>query len=280
MNDSFGDLIKSYENVESARTFDPSRPVIVRLDGKAFHTLTKGFDKPFCNRFANWMQDITKNLVEQSDALIGYTQSDEITLVFYREDQKREMYFGGRIQKLCSVLASMATMYGMKNISQLPSIAYNRNIMFDCRAFQVETTQLATFCVSWRILDAYRNAVNAISQAHFTHKQLLNKSSDEKLEMLGELGITLNNFSHYNVYGTLFKRTSIARKFTTHEIDALPEKHKAKYNPDLIVERSMVLPHDAPIVTGDLHELIFGEKMYVLCGTTTLATLHDAGFPT
>lgn len=280
MNDTLGDLIKSYENTEQ---FDPTMPVIVRLDGKAFHTVTKGLERPFCVQFTDWMHNITKYLVERTDAVVGYTQSDEITLILFSDNPKRELYFGGRIQKLCSVLASMATMRALNYRHMLPEVARNRDIMFDCRAFQVPTTQLATLSVLWRIQDAYRNAVNSISQANFSHKQLMEKNSDDKLKMLQEIGVTLDQFNSYNLYGALFKRTAIRRKFEADELEQLPEKHHARLNPDLVVERSAVIPHTVPNNTNDsldfLHQFIFAKQAYTQCSAEQHQQLVAAGFP-
>ncbi len=212
MNDTLGDLIKSYENTDQ---FDQTMPVIVRLDGKSFHTVTKGLERPFCMKFTSWMHNITKYLVERTDAVVGYTQSDEITLILFSDNPKRELYFGGRIQKLCSVLASMATMRALNCRHLLPEIARNRDIMFDCRAFQVPTTQLATLCVLWRVQDAYRNAVNSVSQANFSHKQLMQKNSNDKLEMLREVGVDLAKFSTYNIYMVHFSSVLLSNRSLT-----------------------------------------------------------------
>lgn len=69
-------------------------PILVRLDGKAFHTFTKGLQRPFDKRLSDLMVDTTKFLVEQSNATVGYTQSDEISLAIYTEDPNSEVYFG------------------------------------------------------------------------------------------------------------------------------------------------------------------------------------------
>lgn len=110
-NDSLGDRMKGYEGV--SRNFLTRRvPAIIRLDGKAFHTFTKGMEKPFDLVLTQAMQETMKHLCENiQGCVLGYTQSDEITLVLtdYATIQT-DAWFGYNIQKMCSVSASMATM--------------------------------------------------------------------------------------------------------------------------------------------------------------------------
>lgn len=110
-NDSLGDRMKGYEGV--SRNFLTRRvPAIIRLDGKAFHTFTKGMEKPFDPVLTQAMQETMKYLCENiQGCVLGYTQSDEITLVLtdYATIQT-DAWFGYNIQKMCSVSASMATM--------------------------------------------------------------------------------------------------------------------------------------------------------------------------
>ena len=110
-NDNLGDRMKTYENV--TRTYLTRRtPVIIRIDGKAFHSFTRGFEKPFDSVLVEAMQQTMKYLCENIEGcVLGYTQSDEITLVLC--DYKKltsQAWFDNNIQKICSVSASMATM--------------------------------------------------------------------------------------------------------------------------------------------------------------------------
>ena len=109
--DSLGDRMKTYEYV--TRTYLTRRmPVIIRLDGKAFHTFTRGLKKPFDEIFVKAMQDTMKHLCENvQGCVLGYTQSDEITLVLVDyHDRDTSAWFDNNIQKMASVSASMATM--------------------------------------------------------------------------------------------------------------------------------------------------------------------------
>lgn len=89
-----GDRMKAYENVETGRRFTPLLPVYARIDGRSFHAFTHGMDRPFDDKLISVMRETTRRLVEETDALVGYTQSDEISLLWYRDDPKSQYHAG------------------------------------------------------------------------------------------------------------------------------------------------------------------------------------------
>jgi tRNA(His) guanylyltransferase len=205
MNESLGDRMKSYENRFTNDSFLPNLPVIVRLDGKAFHSWTKGIEKPFDKNFVKLMCDTAVALIGETHPVIAYIQSDEITLIFYKEDFKSQIYFDGKVFKLNSVCASIATAYfnyyAQENFSDKP-LAF-----FDCRSFQVPSKWEAVNCLIWRELDATRNSILSAGQANFSQKQLqgLNiKQIQEKL--FQEKGINWNDYPDYFKKGTYITR--------------------------------------------------------------------------
>src|SRR6476660_944404 len=107
--DDFGDRMKRYEAVETERYFMPLLPIYARIDGRCFSGFTQGLDRPFDLRITRAMLETTKHLVEQTDARIGYTQSDEISLVWQQDRYDSEILFSGKVHKLASVLASLAS---------------------------------------------------------------------------------------------------------------------------------------------------------------------------
>jgi tRNA(His) 5'-end guanylyltransferase len=115
-NTNNGDRLKMIEQIEAGRKANNLKPLMVRLDGKAFHTFTKGLERPYDIRLSNLMIDTTSYLVSQTQALIGYTQSDEITL-YYSNKENQQYMFDGKYQKICSVLAGMASAYFSKELS-------------------------------------------------------------------------------------------------------------------------------------------------------------------
>lgn len=236
-NDNLGDRMKTYENV--TRTYLTRRtPVIIRIDGKAFHTFTRGFDKPFDNVLVKTMQDTMKYLCENIEGcVLGYTQSDEITLVLC--DYKKltsQAWFDNNIQKICSISASMATMAFNDNFAEIVSMSFAdlsaddyvnlpyfrgahermiyRQGMFDSRVFTIPKEEVNNYLL-WRQQDATRNSIQSVAQANFSHKQLEGKNCNELQEMLWqEKGI------NWNDYPTHLKRGSCCVKSTyTLEVD-------------------------------------------------------------
>jgi len=200
-----GNRMKAYENV--SRNFLIKRmPVIIRLDGKAFHSFTKGFERPFDYIFLNTMQDTMKYLCENiQGCVLGYTQSDEITLVLI--DYKRlnsSAWFDNNIQKMCSVSASMATMAFNKNFElnvksslfKKETETYLKKVgtaTFDSRVFNVPKEDVCN-CLIWRQQDATRNSIQSVGQANFSQKELHKKSCNVIQDMLMEQkGINWND---------------------------------------------------------------------------------------
>src|SRR5437868_6317488 len=108
--DTLGDRCKRFEMAEAGRKAMPGLPVLARLDGRAFHTFTRGLLRPYDTRMTHCMVETTRFLIEQLEACIGYTQSDEITLAWYEPPGSTTAYpFDGRFQKLTSVLAGLAS---------------------------------------------------------------------------------------------------------------------------------------------------------------------------
>ncbi len=184
--------MKGYEYV--TRTYLTRRtPVIIRLDGKAFHTFTRGFNKPFDDIMVKTMQDTMKYLCENVEGcVLGYTQSDEITLVLC--DYKKltsEAWFDNNIQKIVSVSASMATLAFNKffeiNVKGLykgtlensPYVAKKswsvepecKCAMFDSRVFNIPKEEVNN-CLLWRQQDATRNSIEALAQSLYPSKAI------------------------------------------------------------------------------------------------------------
>ena len=218
--DSLGDRMKSYEYV--TRSYLTRKlPVIIRLDGKAFHSFTRGLKKPFDDIFVKSIQDTMKYLCENvQGCVLGYCQSDEITLVLV-DYQNREMsaWFDNNIQKMVSVSASMATlafnnafwdnMSNYINVNQINDMAFIEmmykklwSAMFDSRVFTIPKEEVVN-CLIWRQQDATRNSIQAVGQANFSHTQLHGKNCSNIQDMLMlEKGINWNDYPTHLKRGT------------------------------------------------------------------------------
>ena len=227
--------MKTYEAVP--RLFLTRRvPVIIRIDGKAFHTFTKGFEKPFDNIVVNAMQNTMLKLCEDIQGCVfGYTQSDEITLVLTDYDTiTTDAWFGYNVQKMASVSASMATSYFNKalaneildrisaemlekrldeaqNLAKLLS-SKELNAMFDSRVFNIPKDEVAN-CLVWRQQDAIRNSIEAVGQKFIGKKSVMNMSCAEMVDSLKR-----NHNIDWNQYPIHLQRGSCSyKKFETIE---------------------------------------------------------------
>ncbi len=222
INDELGKRMKGYEAISKTALMKRC-PVIVRIDGKAFHTFTRGFKRPFDEVLIKTMQETTKYLCENiQGCVLGYTQSDEITLVLidYKE-LNTAPYFDYEVQKLCSIIASMTTMAfnkyfeicslterlkdDVENNYELGKAYKNalcKGAMFDARVFNIPKEEV-TNNLYWRQCDASRNSIQMVGQAYFSHKELQNKNTSMIQDMLMEkYNINWNNFPTYQKRGT------------------------------------------------------------------------------
>lgn len=241
VNDELGKRMKEYyESIPKTRLMRRT-PVAIRIDGKAFHTFTRGFQKPFDKVLVKSMQETMKYLCENiQGCVLGYTQSDEITLILV--DYKKlnsDAWFDYEIQKMCSIAASMATMAFNKffdqNVTQFylmhaePDVppekafyneddfhtyllydnACDKGAMFDARCFNIPREEV-TNLIYWRQLDATRNSIQMVGQANFSHKELQNKSCNMIQDMLHEQkGINWNDYPTHLKRGSCCIRTLI-----------------------------------------------------------------------
>ena len=200
--------------------------------------------------------------MEASDAVIGYTQSDEITLILYNSGKpESQVLFDGRVSKLTSVVASMATAkYNVLVPAILPE-KHDRLAFFDCRVWNVPTEQEAVNCLLWRELDATRNSIQMAAQALYSHKQLHQKNTSEMQEMLWQKGINWHDYPTRFKRGGYFQRRVMARTFTVDELEQLPPLHEARKNPDAMIRRQVIEPLDLPplLNVANRVEVIFAQ---------------------
>lgn len=221
--DEFGNRMKAYEAVETARKLDAALPIYARIDGRSFSRFTSGMQRPFDPRMTAAMVETTKHLVHQTHARIGYTQSDEISLVWQAEGPESDVLFSGKVQKMTSVLASMAA----AKFAQVCPYGYeNRLPHFDCRVFQLPSQDEAANALLWRAMDARKNAISMVAQANFSHKALHRKDQKAMLAMLAEKDIDFETFPASFRRGSFVRRYNVERLLTAEELANIPEKHR------------------------------------------------------
>ena len=265
--DSLGDRMKDYENI--SRSYLTKRiPVIIRLDGKAFHTFTRGMKKPFDEILMGAMQETMKRLCESIQGCVfGYTQSDEITLVLTDYEKiTTDSWFGYNIQKMASVSASMATMIFNKEFAERVDVflanlrecwhtseeedryadtlvrAIEKGALFDSRVFTIPKEEVCN-CLIWRQQDATRNSIESAGHAYFSTKALHKKTCNEIQEMLfQEKGI------NWNDYRTDFKRGSACYKVSEETEMVNP---KDKNNIIKVMRNRWTIDKEIPVFTKD-----------------------------
>ncbi len=198
--------MKKYEKLSDYHVND-DLPIVCRLDGRAFHTFTKGLPRPYSESLHNLMVDTCCNLMKECNANFGYTQSDEISLILLKKTEVSELYFKGRIAKMCSVLASLASSHFNKFIPKFLPEKEGLLPLFDCRVFNVPSQKECLNYLIWRQRDATRNSIQMAGQAYFSHKQLHGKDTNEIQEMLFQ-----NHQVNWNDYPEFFKRGSLCKK--------------------------------------------------------------------
>ena len=231
-----GNRMKSYESVPETRLMRRT-PVILRLDGRAFHTLTRGLEKPIDWDFMQCMEDTAIALAESIDGCtLAYFQSDEISLLLtdYRTFYT-EAWFDYRVQKMCSIASSIASLAFNTSLAEnLPDLAKSYKPNFDCRAFNLTKDEVCNYFI-WMQRDATRNSISSLAQAHFSHKSLHGVSSSGMQDKLMlEKGINWNDCPATQKRGACV----VKRYYHEDKIDAYPNR----------VLRSMwVVDNDIPI---------------------------------
>lgn len=274
VRDDLGNRMKEYyENIPKTKLMRRC-PVILRIDGKAFHTFARGFHKPFDEVLVKTMQETMKYLCENiQGCMLGYTQSDEITLILV--DYKKftsQAWFDYEVQKMCSIAASMATMTFNKRFTEnyLDYIstlepdftndsdlelwrktvsayinASDKGAMFDCRCFNIPKEEV-TNSIYWRQLDATRNSIQMVGQANFSHKELQNKSCNDIQDMLmTQKGINWNDLPLYQKRGSCCIRNHmISLPYGDYLLD------------ETAGENEWIIDKDIPIFKGECRKYI------------------------
>lgn len=179
--DCFGDRMKEYEDTYRQR-LHPNMAVIVRLDGKAFHSYVNAFDKPFSNTISWAFETAVQRMFEELPIKAAYSQSDEVSLYLYPPDNRtyHNIPFAGNIQKLASVTASMLTYYFNKGMG--PHFSH-KAAFFDSRVFTLPGEEVNNY-FKWRWFDCQRNAINQYARQIFSHKELQKVSHKHLLKRL------------------------------------------------------------------------------------------------
>jgi tRNA(His) 5'-end guanylyltransferase len=229
-HDTFGDRMKAYEAVETDRRLDArTGPVYARLDGRGFSKFTRGMARPFDPRMTAAMQRTCADLVAHTKAVIGFTQSDEISLAWELTDENplAQMLFDGKIQKLVSVLSGYATASFIRALLETPDPEFQGYVQklphFDTRIFSLPSREEGANAFLWRVKDAERNAVQMVAQANYSHRELQGVSTKAALEMMERDGIDFHGLPDAFKHGSFYRRERGLQPLTEAARLAIPE---------------------------------------------------------
>ena len=293
VHDDLGTRMKTfYEHIPKTKLMRRT-PVIIRIDGKAFHTFTRGFQKPFDEVLIQTMQETTKYLCENvQGCVLGYTQSDEISLVLVDYQRfETSAWFDYEIQKMCSIAASMATMaFNRIFEKKVKEFTYNngenyykdseeyrlcevyrkaldKGAMFDARVFNIPKEEV-TNCIYWRQDDASRNPIQMVERAYFSDKELYHKSRNKIQDMLmTQKGVNWNDLPTYQKRGSC----CIKEDYFIPE-DELPQNKRINLSPRTLdteedeygVWRThWIIDKDIPIFKGEQGREYINRFIYV-----------------
>lgn len=263
---AFGDRMKSYErttkHILSPRTF-----TIVRVDGRAFHTYLRKADKPFDETVIDAM-DATA--VALCDAMAGvrfaYTQSDEISILLTDLDPKTQPWFGGEIQKIASVSASIATMAFNRYHPGFDTDRLGRSATFDSRVYTIPSRIEVASYFLWRQQDAISNAVSMAAEAHIPSRQLMGVSVAQRQELLFERGINFKTAYSDRIRrgGVVIRETYRVESQTLYQGEPVPRSRvlpralptirrrwAAKASPDFTLDNGGFLAENIPVEPSD-----------------------------
>lgn len=281
---SLAKKIKAYE-ASNFPILDNDSIHFIRCDGRHFKSFCKGFKKPFDNIFRNTMRRTMIALCEEvSGAFLGYTQSDEITIVFKKTNEESELHFNGRKNKIATSTAASCTIFfnkffedelekakairiaeilkeeednitcmkhNMKDIKMMVDMEYASYIKklmvatFDGRVFSMPRKECSEGVI-WRIMDCHKNAIQMIARCHFSLKELHGKKTYEMKEMLNQKGNYLIKEDIRNLYGTICYKKEM-KLYENTERECIRSKFVCDEPYDKVLDRYKILGGEAII---------------------------------
>jgi len=198
MNKGLEDRMRAYEQT-TCSPLPINTPIILRLDGRAFHTLTRGLDKPFDEEFIKMMNVIALDLCQEiMNVKMAYLQSDEISFLIYNGIDS-DVWFGNNPQKMVSIASSRSSSFATDYHNNHYGVFGSRKtpiIMFDARVFILPEKDVCNYFI-WRQRDWERNSVQMLARKHYSQKQLHKKNQSDMQEMIFQKGDNWNDLPIY-----------------------------------------------------------------------------------
>ena len=234
MKDPLGDRMKDFYEDRTRYKLARRTNTIIRIDGKAFHTYTKGLERPFDQGLMEDMNKTAEYLCQNiQGAKFGYVQSDEISiLITDYDDNDTHAWFDGNLQKMASIAASLATAkfnqlrmaracsdsdgdLAQKMLANLEIEAF-KLAMFDARVFQIPYQEEVINYFIWRQQDATRNSISSVAQSLYSAKELHGKKTSDMQEMIFQKGINWNDFTPREKRGSIIRKVEKTFEIPAH----------------------------------------------------------------
>lgn len=276
MKDQLGDRMKAFYEDRTRIKLPRRTYTIIRIDGKAFHTYTKGLKRPFDQGLIDDMNWTTEFLCKNIQGVkFGYVQSDEISLVLTDFDTlQTDLWFDGNVQKMASIAASMATarfnqlrmmrachegsdVDGYLDMDDLDKF---KLAMFDARVFQITSPMEVENYFIWRQQDATRNSISSVAQSLYSPKELHGKNTDAMQEMIFQKGINWNDFWPREKRGSVIRKVekTYIRKDSGAAVEVSPKTISIEIKKEDTYTRSKwEADPETPIFTQDRNYLRF-----------------------
>jgi tRNA(His) guanylyltransferase len=197
--DSLGDRMKNCYEGRSQTHLLRRLPVIIRLDGRAFHTLTRTCERPFDDKLHTIITCCAEELMKNaSGSRCAYVQSDEISMLLVDYDKPTtEAWFDYNVQKIVSISAGI--------VSSRFTTLYESMGVFDSRVFGLPVDEVCNYFI-WRQKDQVRNSIHMLARHYYSHKDLLGKHVPEMHEMLHSIGVNWCDLSDMRKNGSVVYR--------------------------------------------------------------------------
>lgn len=235
---ALGDEHKMYEQKFDSKYLMPGLPIVLRFDGNAFHTFTKGLGKPFDKDLIQTMQCTTDDLIKDLNPDLAYHQSDEISLFWFNNDTSKQLPFDGNVDKWLSIYAAKCSVIFNSYLQGFIPGKFVERPVFDARVYQYPRWDLAYDYFIWRQWDARKNSVSMAAHSVFSQSELHGKNTAEKIEMLHQKGINFHDYPEHFRQGTFKRKMKKIMLIDDATWNSIPVQHREKM--DRKVERSYV----------------------------------------
>lgn len=252
---------------------DSEKYILAHIDGRSFSKMIKNkFKKPFDDVFINAMNETAIYLCKSVQGCIfAYTQSDEISLIIRKNDPEGDVFFDGRMCKMQSIIASLATsrftQVMMENLLKtVPTCASSENVLdmcidavknsplyqFDCKVWNVDSANDAMAWILFRNIDCVRNSKQQTAQTYLPHKKLMSLNTDEQISLLKqEKNVDWNDFDDGKKYGRFIKKTE--KVFSMNEADKYENASYTRHVWEAVNGCDLTIPSNRDILINELN---------------------------